>query len=378
MAAKYDVDLLIIGGGCAGLSLGRILARYQSDLRVLIIEPRVSYQNDRTWCFWQGHEHRYRHLISHSWDQWRFSTASDACIQSGNGISYQYLRSSDFYDDAVDSIHASGNVQLVCGSKVKTIESRGSITNVSTSSGSVRTRYVVDTRPQTNPHVTAGSLQQVFLGAEVIADRAIFNPRVAGLMEDMTSDKNGFRFTYVLPFDERHALIEETRFTRDTMTPEMLATGLHRSLGNIGATLEIIRKETGSLPMTTHTKRRSDNPNIAIAGVAGGAVRASTGYAFQRIQKWAGDCAATLAAGGPPCGHAAEPLWRSAVDRLFLRVLRAQPEVGPSLFMAMGKRLSAQQLVRFLSDESRPSDFAKVARALPKTPFLRRLVASDT
>ncbi len=47
------VDLLILGGGCAGLSLASRLAEFGKDApKVLIIEQRESYTNDRTWCFW--------------------------------------------------------------------------------------------------------------------------------------------------------------------------------------------------------------------------------------------------------------------------------------------------------------------------------------
>ena len=48
---KYDI--VIIGGGLAGLSLATRLAasRFQ-HLRVVVLEPRTQYVRDRTWCYW--------------------------------------------------------------------------------------------------------------------------------------------------------------------------------------------------------------------------------------------------------------------------------------------------------------------------------------
>ena len=73
--------LLILGGGCAGLSLALRLADghfpYQ---KVIIIEKRDAYHNDRTWCFWdendtppKGHPSKrgelFREIVSKKWNQ---------------------------------------------------------------------------------------------------------------------------------------------------------------------------------------------------------------------------------------------------------------------------------------------------------------------
>ncbi|MFQ3248021.1 MAG: lycopene beta-cyclase, partial [Arenicella sp.] len=42
-----DVDVAILGGGCAGLSLAVRLA--SSNFLVKVIEPREDYVDDRTW-----------------------------------------------------------------------------------------------------------------------------------------------------------------------------------------------------------------------------------------------------------------------------------------------------------------------------------------
>ena len=59
-----DYDLIIIGGGCSGLSLAAALCRLavqpEHVPRTLIVEPRSRYTNDRSWCFWAQADHNNR------------------------------------------------------------------------------------------------------------------------------------------------------------------------------------------------------------------------------------------------------------------------------------------------------------------------------
>ncbi len=379
MASPNDVDLLIIGGGCAGLSLARMLARYQGSLRTLIVEPRTEYSDDRTWCFWHTGQHRFRHLVSRSWDAWRFSTPAEAVVQAGNGtMRYQCLRSIDFYEDALELTGTAQRVELATGVTATTVSRSGTGLRVETSAGPVQAQYVVDTRPPTHDAVDRDGLWQIFTGAEVMTDRDAFEPGTVGLMDNMTTDEYGFRFTYILPFSRRHALVEETRFTHRNVTSAELQRGLEHTLASLPGNTETLRTERGRLPMAVHRPTDDMPDGLVTAGIGAGALRASTGYAFLRIQRWASNCAYRIHRGDAPCPHAPEPRWRAAIDGLFLHVLRAQPELGPRLFMALGKGLSAETLVRFLSDDGRPTDFARVALVLPKTPFLRNLVRPAT
>ena len=379
MAASNDVDLLIIGGGCAGLSLARMLARYRSSARTLVVEPRSDYSEDRTWCFWQTDQHRFRHLVSRTWDAWRFSTQAGTVIQPGNGVvRYQCLRSIDFYEDALEVISGAQRVELETGVTATSVTPSDKGFKVETSAGPVQARYVVDTRPSMHEACDRDGFWQAFTGAEVVTDSDAFDPGMVGLMDNMSTDEYGLRFTYTLPFSPRCALIEETRFTHRSVSSAELQRGLQETLASLPGETETLRTESGRLPMVVRRANDDMPTGLVTAGIGGGAVRASTGYAFLRIQRWASDCSYWVHRGYAPRPHAPEPRWRAAIDGLFLRVLRAQPELGPSLFMAMGKGLSAETLVRFLSDEGRPTDFARVAFVLPKTPFLRNLLRPAT
>ena len=56
-----DFDYVIIGGGCAGLSLAYSL-EVNHKLRgksLAIIEPREKYERDKSWSFWKTFEHGF-------------------------------------------------------------------------------------------------------------------------------------------------------------------------------------------------------------------------------------------------------------------------------------------------------------------------------
>jgi lycopene beta-cyclase len=114
-------------------------------------------------------------------------------------------------------------------------------------------------------------------------------------------------------------------------------------------------------------------PTYVRAGLAGGAARPSTGYAFQRIQRWADLCAAQLAAGKLPVAHPADPPLLRALDHLFLSVLRSRPERAPSLFLALFEKTSTPRMIRFLSDRATPLDYASVVWALPFLLFIQEI-----
>ena len=76
-----SVDLAILGGGCAGLSLARDIARLAPQTsggrRVVVLEPRLRYENDRTWCGWFLADETQDPLVSRRWPAWRFSLGEE-------------------------------------------------------------------------------------------------------------------------------------------------------------------------------------------------------------------------------------------------------------------------------------------------------------
>ena len=56
-----DFDFIIIGGGCAGLSLAYELEIHKKleNRSLAIIEPRLEYKKDKTWSYWRVEKHNF-------------------------------------------------------------------------------------------------------------------------------------------------------------------------------------------------------------------------------------------------------------------------------------------------------------------------------
>ena len=62
-----EFDYIIIGGGCAGLSLAYELELHNKllDKTLAIVEPRQDYKKDKTWSFWKVFDHNFQPTIVH-------------------------------------------------------------------------------------------------------------------------------------------------------------------------------------------------------------------------------------------------------------------------------------------------------------------------
>ena len=372
-----SIELAILGGGCAGLSLARELAMQERKgfriPKTVIFEPREEYQNDRTWCFWESIEVPPDSRIRREWARWNFSSAEgDSFLHDSGQWRYRCLPSGRFYQDALTSLETSRRIALHTATPVISAQAKGGTNLVKTTLGNLEARMVVDTRP---PEKTSTPLlYQQFIGLELEGKGICTDSESVGLMEEMQVDKNGFLFHYRLPFSDDCCLLEVTRFTPQPLPlPQMEAdlTAALRAHSLIEATTT--RREEGIIPMGLPAPEASPGPQWVYAGTRGGAVRPASGYAFQRIQEWAGKCARTLVGKGSPVPQ--EPFSRCLdwMDGLFLRVLRNQPELAPLLFMRFARHLSPEQGVRFLSNQPTLSDQWRVVRSFPAGPFLRQL-----
>ena len=373
--AIREYDLIVIGGGCAGLSLARSLIEKGSQLQVLIVEHRSIYFDDRTWCFWSRDSHPLQKLEEKSWDAWQFSVlgAAPYLHRSKNDLEYRCIRSGTFYEHAQREIERCSNISLRLSVNVDACWCDGETVTVATDKGDFYSRWVVDTRPSP---IVSNELRfgQYFCGAEIEAERDIFDEQVAQIMMDMQHDDHGFRFTYLLPFSKRRALIEETRFCIGVSQDQLdldLSQAIAGRLKEVGFFER--RREKGFIPMDVTRPSASEDAFIFKAGVAAGAVRPSTGYAFSRIQNWALSCASALSEGAGPLSHAADPVWIRWIDQLFLKVIQDSRNDVPEIFSCLARGMQPDHFVRFLSDNVTVSDFVRAIRALPKKPFLTGL-----
>lgn len=372
-----DVDVLILGGGCAGLSLGVALAALSKGCpQTLILERRTHYTHDRTWCFWKDEAAASHPLVQHSWEQMHLQRDAQTVTVACGATPYQMLPSHYFYAAAQQTIQASAHIDLQLGSAIiRDPKKVNGMWQVETDAGTVQASRVIDTRPLFSPYAGGATLWQSFAGLEVETSEDRFNPAQVELMDFSQENPSCVAFTYVLPTSARRALIEITRFATQPYGPEALEETLLSEVSRYtnGAHYDVLHREHGILPMGTRRAPSVRDKSYLHVGLYAGAARPSTGYAFQRIQRWAKACATQLGNGAAPCGHAPDPLLQRAMDHLFLQVIRTNIAAASALFMRLFRSVEPSRMIRFLSDRGRLSDYLAITRALPAGMFVRTI-----
>jgi lycopene beta-cyclase len=381
MTAALNVDLAILGAGCAGLSLAQRLSENPLwTKKTVLIEARITYTNDRSWCFWEPQDRALRpalhDLIIHRWPKWQFSGQQFQVTHHVPGRDYCYIASDRFYQYALSALKHHHSISLQMGHAVVSVNMQPKGYAIELADGSTLcARQVIDTRPNVYTDSKEATLWQIIYGLEVRASTSVFEPDTVGLMKELNASLMGTQFVYVLPFSSEHALIEWTLFSTQLISPKQMEPLLqaHMHAHYPTTSFQVIRTEHAVLPMglNINHKKQCSRPNYRYAGQVAGAIRPATGYAFLRIQRWACAAANHMATQQSLPAPQHSPWLIRAMDRLFLEILNTRPKLGPSLFQALSLRVAPAVLVRFLSDEASVLDCARVMRALPAPLFIR-------
>ena len=377
---QTDFDLIIIGAGCAGLSLGMQLASLHAQApRTLLLESRLAYENDRTWCFW-GDEHTpFATLAKHSWQSLSISDGVSRALVDCSTTPYRLLTAADFYTKALEAIASHTALDLKTGISLTTepslIKGRW---HLRTTGGSFSANAIVDTRPLPTQQLSDTTLWQSFLGCELEFQEPRFDPTSAQLMDFYPATEAFVGFNYVLPLSTTRALVEFTVFASKIYNQAELVSYLDAQVEKFagGRPYQRLRNEYGLIPMGVGkpkgtVKLAEQHSSYVRVGLTAGAARPATGYAFQRIQRWALACKQSLQKNGLPVGHQPDSFVIRQMDAIFLNVLRHHPELGPELFMRLFSKVSSEKLIRFLSDQGRVSDYLAVILSLPPGPFIK-------
>ncbi|MFI9819550.1 lycopene cyclase family protein [Streptomyces sp. NPDC052013] len=377
-----ECDVVVVGGGAAGLSLAHRLTA-TGDIAVTVVEPPDGPLRppERTWCYWDRDADDLAEAVSASWSRLRVhGTDGRAITVETAPLRYHMVRSTHFERlvhtrlarapgarvvrataDAVHDVHGGAEVHCSAADGPRLV---------------LRARHVFDSRPLPALPPARTLLLQHFRGWFVRTAAARFDPAVADLMDfRVPQPRHGLAFGYVLPLAPDRALIEYTEFSRTALSTAAYEAALGhygRDVLRLGA-FTVEAAEQGVIPMTDARFPRRAGPAVFRIGTAGGATRPATGYTFAAVQRQSRAIAAALRD-----GHAVVPAPYGrralAMDAVLLRALDTGRIDGPGFFTGLFRRTPPQRLLRFLDGESTPWEEWRIGLRTPVGPMLRTAV----
>lgn len=375
---QEDFDIIIAGAGCAGLSLlySVLNSPVLKNYKILVVDKSFQKSNDRTWCYWETGSGIFESLVSKKWDRISIHKNQFSRVLATAPYAYKMIQGLDFYNHIIQFAKQFSNV-IWEEVLITTIDTQGDNAIVKWEGGYAKSKYVfssilpIDTLyTLSQSNIGKPFLWQHFKGLLVEFDTNVFDPSEARLM-DFNVDQNGATaFMYVLPLNETKALVEYTLFSKTILMPHEYDLALTKYLESHfpGITYQIIHEELGAIPMTTQPFAKSTS-SIYVIGTLGNAVKPSTGYAFQFIQKQVLEIVHHLENGSDPKTevHNSRHLFYDAV---LLYILQHNLMEGSEIFKRIFKKNNAATIFKFLSNTSTLWEDIQIMRSLPTKIFL--------
>lgn len=294
MTESYD--LVLVGGGLQSALVALAAASARPGTRIAIVERGATLGGNHTWCF-HARDLSPRAarwiapLVAHQWAghavafprMWRALASSYAAIPS----------------DRVDGVvRALPGVTVLDRTAAEDVVPGAVAVRDARGPGVISGRLVVDARgPERAAPVACG--WQKFVGLELVtaAPHGLERPV---LMDTCVPQVDGARFFYVLPLAPDRLLVEDTYYSDGAhldvaaIRAEVLAYAEAR-----GWRGEVVRTETGVLPLPFEPEVVAPRPGLVVGGYQGGWLHPVTGYSLPIAARLADAIADGLATADP-------------------------------------------------------------------------------
>jgi len=132
----------------------------------------------------------------------------------------------------------------------------------------------------------------------------------------------------------------------------------------------VVDREHGVIPMTDEPQPRRLGNRVMAIGTKGGRVKASTGYAFRRIQQDSQRIAESLEVHGHPWDVPRQSPWTATLDTLLLQIMYRRGGLSEEVFSRLFSRNPVGRLFRFLDEETAPVETIKLMATVPWGPSI--------
>lgn len=284
--AAPDHDLIIVGGGLSGGLIAHAFAARRPDVRILLLERGPGAGGNHVWSFFDGDvatQDRWLidPFVAHRWPQ-------------GHAVHFPGLdRQLDTPYQSVTSVHFSESLGQLLGDRLITKADVATVSpdGVTFADGrKISAKAVIDCRG-------AADLSALHCGWQKFVGHSLRLPKPHGIdrpvIMDATVDQHdGFRFVYLLPWDDRTIFVEDTYYSNspDLDVPlievRIAAYAADKGWGDA----EIVHREQGVLPVVhggDFDRYWPKDAPVARAGVAAGLFQPMTGYSLPDAARFA-------------------------------------------------------------------------------------------
>jgi hypothetical protein len=258
------------------------------DQKILVVDKSFEKANDRTWCFWEKETGVFESLVCKNWKHISVHKNEFSTTLPTEPFSYKMIQGLDFYKHVIDYAKQFNNVYwqeaTISSMETEGLHQKEALPThaiVHWEAGMAKGRkvfssilpiddlYSISQTNQTEPF-----LWQHFKGHLIEFENPVFDAHVARLMDFNVNQHGATGFMYVLPLNNKKALVEYTLFSKILLKPDAYALEINNYLQKHypDQSYHIVHEEIGAIPMTTQSLAKSSAP-IYVIGTLGNAVK---------------------------------------------------------------------------------------------------------
>ncbi len=373
-------DLILAGGGLANALIAWRLHMRRPGLRILLLEQDAHVGGNHTWSFHDSDlsadERAWTApLVSHRWPHYDVVFPQLRRTLDGG---YASIASHDFARVVEPALGAA----LRTGARVREVGP----TAVTLEDGArLQARAVIDGRGMRASNSLALGWQ-TFLGQELLLAEP-HGLAAPVIMDASVAQQGGYRFVYLLPFDARRILVEDTHYV------DRAAIDAGRLRANVAAYAQargwridaVLREERGALPIVLAGDFERYWDGIAgqpCAGLRAGLFHSTTGYSLPHAVRLADAVCALPDLDAPALFAAIRAVARREWRRQrFFRLLNRMLFLAgsPDLrwrVMQRFYRLPAPLIANFYAGRLGLADKARLLSGKPPVPVGQALAAA--
>ncbi len=367
-----EYDFVFCGLGIAACLILRAFERrgILSQYSILIVEPTHKH-TPKTLCFWASPTDpivlEHQDVIQRHWKFAEVPPLPKQCIAPNQ---YYQIESQKLFDSTTRLCRQHG-IQILRDSveKIDAIEGSKSL-RIDTANTTIISQQVFDGRPLASSTNSSRGLLQSFVGFFIELSEPNIQEDTLTLMDFDIPQDDATQFMYILPESSTRALVECTRFGIAPIETKRAEQHLEHYIQKKWGSFTVLNTERGIISMSIHSSTPSSLPNCLSIGSRAGAVKPSTGYAFETMYEHATEICMDL---DRQPTITPQPRF-TFYDDLLIHILMTKPHLGKDIFKELFRSQQLARVLKFLRQQTSIWEEIEIFAGLPWTPFLQALI----